>query len=559
MNHFYRKEQEFMKVEQIVVIGGVAAGGSFAARARRLDENARIIVIERGPDVSFANCGLPYCIGGEIQERDVLSVQTPASLKALLNLDVRTQTEATEIDRKNRQVHVKNRVTGQSEWIRYDKLMLSPGAFPRIPDVPGVNDERIMCLRNLVDMDRIMSVAEAGKRVVVMGAGFIGLEMAEQLHRKGLSVEVVQYGPQVLPQVDRQMAQLLEDEMVQHGIGLRLNDHVVRFDNHDSGVGCCLESGMRLEADFVVLSIGIEPESHLAREAGLSLGAKGHIVVNDFMQTSDPDIYAAGDAVETAHRLSGERTALPLGGPANRQGRVAADHIFLGEKARPYPGSLGTAIVRVFGMAAGTTGWTEAALKKNGTPYRKVTVNDVHHAGYYPGAKPLALTVLWNPETGILLGAQAAGQEGVDKRLDVMATAITAGLTVDDLVHLELAYAPPFGSAKDIVNIAGFAATNQRDGLVETVVELPDDPAVQIVDVRGKEMAKASPVPGAINIPFPTLRDNLDRLDRKRTVVTVCALGKNSYFAARVLEQNGFDVKSLGGGMKMMGKKVTKK
>lgn len=541
-----------MESKRILVIGGVAAGASFAARARRLNENARITVIDRGPDVSFANCGLPYHIGGEIQTRDVLSVQTPATLKALLNLDVRTHTEAMEIDRKKKRVYVKNLVTGNGEWIGYDKLMLAPGAFPRIPDVPGVADKRVMTLRNLVDMDRIMALAKAGKRAVVVGAGFIGLEMAEQLHRMGLSVEVVQYGPHVLPQVGKKMAKLLENELVKHGIGVHLNERIVRFENRDSLLECHLQSGDRLEADIVILSIGIEPESRLARQAHLALGSKGHIVVNDFMQTSDPDIYAAGDAVETADRVSNERTAVPLGGPANRQGRVAADHIFLGEKARPYPGSLGTAIVRVFGMAAGTTGSTEDSLKKKGISYGIVTVNDFHHAGYYPHAQPLALTVLWNRQTGVVLGAQAAGQEGVDKRLDVMATAITAGMTIDDLVHLELAYAPPFGSAKDIVNIAGFAATNQRDGLVETVTELPDNPAVQIVDVRGKAMANADPVPGAVNIPMPVLRDNLDCLDREKPVVTVCALGKNSYFASRVLKQNGFDVKSLDGGVKMM-------
>lgn len=541
-----------MEPKQIVVIGGVAAGASFAARARRLNENARIILVERGKDVSFANCGLPYHIGGEIQTRDVLSVQTPATLKALLNLDVKTHTEAIKIDREKKQVYVKDIVTGQGEWIAYDKLMLAPGAFPRIPDVPGIDDESVLTLRNLDDMDRIIAVAKAGRRAVVVGAGFIGLEMAEQLFRKGLSVEVVQYGPQVLPQLGEQMAKLLEIELVQHGIALHLNDRVIRYDKRDSVLECHLESGSILEADFVVLSVGVEPESRLAHEAHLALGKNGHIVVNGFMQTSDPDIYAAGDVVETGHRLSDERVAVPLGGPANRQGRVAADHIFLGKKARPYPGSLGTAIVRVFGTAAGTVGWTQAALEKKGCHYGMVTVNDFHHASYYPGAKPLALTVFWDRDTDVLLGAQAAGQEGVDKRLDVMATAIAAKMTIDDLVHLELAYAPPFGSAKDIVNIAGFAATNGRDGLVDTVSGLPGDPDVQIVDVRGKAMADADPVPGAVNIPMPTLRNNLDRLDRGKPVVTVCALGKNSYFASRVLKQNGFDVKSLAGGTKMM-------
>lgn len=540
-----------MESKQLVIIGGVAAGASFAARARRLNENARIIVIERGPDVSFANCGLPYHIGGEIQTRDGLAVQTPATLKALLNLEVRTQTEATRIDREKKRVYVRNLATGNAEWIAYDKLMLAPGAFPRIPDVPGVGDEKILTLRNLGDMDRIISVMETGKRVVVVGAGFIGLEMAEQLHRKGLSVEVVQYGKQVLPQLGIRMAKLLENELALHGIGLHLNDRIVRFERKDALVECQLESGNLLETDFVILSIGIEPESRLAGEAGLKLGKKGHIAVNDFMQTSDPDIYAAGDVVETTHRLSDERTAVPLGGPANRQGRVAADHIFLAEKARPYPGSLGTAVVRVFDMAAGMTGWSETSLKENGRSYGMVTVNDFHHASYYPGAKPLALTVLWDKETGVLLGAQVAGQDGVDKRLDVMATAITAKMTIDDLVHLELAYAPPFGAAKDIVNIAGFAATNQRDGLVDTVTELPADPGIQIVDVRGKAMVDANPVEGAVNIPMPVLRDNINRINREKPVVTVCAMGKNSYFASRVLKQHGFDVKSLDGGMKM--------
>ena len=324
-----------MEPKQIVVIGGVAAGASFAARARRLNENARIILVERGKDVSFANCGLPYHIGGEIQTRDVLSVQTPATLKALLNLDVKTHTEAIKIDREKKQVYVKNIVTGQGEWIAYDKLMLAPGAFPRIPDVPGSDDESVLTLRNLDDMDRIIAVAKAGKRAVVVGAGFIGLEMAEQLFRKGLSVEVVQYGPQVLPQLGEQMAKLLEIELIQHGISLHLNDRVIRYDNRDSVLECHLESGSILEADFVVLSVGVEPESRLAREAHLALGKNGHIVVNGFMQTSDPDIYAAGDVVETSHRLSDERIAVPLGGPANRQGRDAADHNFLGKKACP--------------------------------------------------------------------------------------------------------------------------------------------------------------------------------------------------------------------------------
>ena len=541
-----------MKPMQILVIGGVAAGASFAARARRLSETAQITVIERGPDVSFANCGLPYHIGGEIPVRDVLAVQTPASLKALLNVDVRTLCEAVSIDREGKRVLVRNLKTEQSEWLPYDKLMLSPGAAPLVPPTPGVDDPRIYTLRNLADMDRIAAASASGMRAVVVGAGFIGLEMAEQLHRKGLSVEVVQLGPQVLPQIDAKMAMLLENELLHHDLKLHLNDQIVRFEGSDSILHCHLASGAKLDADFVVMSIGVRPETNLAREAGLKLGERGHIVVSNFMQTTDPDIYAAGDAVETVDRVLGVQVSVPLGGPANRQGRVAADHLFMGDKARPYPGSIATAIVRVFEVAAGCTGWTEERLQAIGRSYRAVTVNDYQHATYFPGAMPLTLKIIWEPETGVVLGGQAAGYEGVDKRLDVLATAISAKMTIEDLCHLELAYAPPFGSAKDIINLAGFAATNQMDGLVTTVTALPADPNIQLVDVRGKPLSDASPVPGAINIPMPTLRDNLHKLDRNRPVVTLCVLGKNSYFASRVLAQNGFDVKSLDGGLKIL-------
>ena len=541
-----------MKPMQLLVIGGVAAGASFAARARRLSETANITVLERGPDVSFANCGLPYHIGGEIPTRDVLAVQTPATLKSLLNLDVRTRTEAVRIDRDSKRVLVRDLATEQSEWLSYDKLMLAPGAAPRMPQTPGVDDSRIYTLRNLADMDRIVKATGSGMRAVVIGAGFIGLEVAEQLHRKGLSVDVVQIGPQVLAQVDAKIAMLLENELLHHDIKLHLNEQVERFESGDTAIHCHLTSGKKLAADFVVMSIGVEPETTLAREAGLTLGERGHIVVNSFMQTSDPDIYAAGDAVETNDRVLGVQVAVPLGGPANRQGRVAADHVFMPDKARPYPGSIATAIVRVFGVAAGSTGWTEDRLQKVGRPFGSVVVNDYQHATYFPGAMPLTLKILWDTESGVLLGAQAAGHDGVDKRLDVMATAITAKMTIDDITHLELSYAPPFGSAKDIVNLAGFAATNQRDGLVTTVTELPTDPNIQLIDVRGKPVSDANPVPGAVNIPMPTLRANLDKIDKSRPVVTVCALGKNSYFASRVLKQNGFDVKSLDGGMKMV-------
>ena len=536
---------------KVIVIGGVAAGASFAARARRLAESAHITIIERGPDVSFANCGLPYHIGGEIPARDALAVQTPDSLKALLNLDVRTRCEVVRIDRANKRVEVRDLAGGDSEFLAYDKLMLAPGASPLRPAMPGIDDRRIYTLRNLQDMDRIMAVAKTGARAVVIGAGFIGLEMAEQLRHREIEVHLVELQKQVIPPLDAPMAALIESELRHNGIGLHLADGIARFESAEAHVRCHLNSGKTLDADFVILSIGVKPDSELASAAGLRVGARGHIVVDAFQRTSDPDIYAAGDAVETRDRVIDGPTAVPMGGPANRQGRVAADHIFIPEKARPYPGSLGTGIVRAFGAVAGITGWSEKRLLAAKIPYETVTVNDNHHAAYYPGAKPLTLKLLWEPESGRLLGAQVSGAEGVDKRLDVLATAIVARMTVEDLCHLELAYAPPFGSAKDIVNLAGFSACNRRDGLVRHSCELPDDTQVQVVDVRGKPLAEAFPAPvQTINIPFPTLRAKLDTLDKNRPVLTLCAYGKMSYFAARVLAQNGFDVRSFSGGLK---------
>ena len=540
-----------MSSPKLLVIGGVAAGGSCAARARRLCESAEIMIIERGPDVSFANCGLPYFIGGEIAARDVLAVQTPASLKALLNLDVRTRCEAISIDRINKRVEIRDLQSGRNEWQSYDKLMLAPGASPLRPDLPGIDDQRIFTLRNLEDMDRIVAASDNGMRAVVIGAGFIGLEMAEQLHRKGLSVQLVELQKQVIPPLDAPMAALLESELRHHDIAITQGDGVAKFEQCNDHVRCHLASGKVLEADLVVLSIGVKPDSELARSAGLQLGARGHIVVDEFQRTSDPDIYAAGDAVETVDRVMGDQTAVPMGGPANRQGRVAADHIFMPEKARPYPGSQGTAIVRAFDVAAGITGWSEKRLIAANRSYETVTVNDHQHATYYPGAKPLTLKIIWEPESGRLLGAQASGFEGIDKRLDVLATAIVAGMSVEDLCHLELAYAPPFGAAKDVINLAGFAACNRRDGLVSQTTILPEDPNVQIVDVRPKPLSEAFPAPcKVISIPFPTLRANLDKLDRSRPVLTLCAFGKMSYFAARILAQNGFNVTSFSGGLK---------
>jgi NADPH-dependent 2,4-dienoyl-CoA reductase/sulfur reductase-like enzyme/rhodanese-related sulfurtransferase len=537
--------------KRLVIVGGVAAGASCAARARRLDESAQITLIERGPDVSFANCGLPYFIGGEIKQRDALAVQTPQTLKAMLAIDVHTSTEAIAIDRPGKRVQLREIAAGTTEWLPYDKLLLAPGAVPLRPDLPGIDDPRLFTLRSLQDMDRIKAAAASARRVTVIGAGFIGLEMAEQFVRLGKQVTLVELQDQVLPPLDGPMTRLMEDELHRHGVELILGDGIAGFVG-ETALTCRLNSGRTLEADLVVLSIGVRPESALARDAGLELGLRGHIRVNPFMQTSDPDIYAAGDAIEIKDFVSGDATSVPLGGPANRQGRLAADHIFHPEQTKPYSGALGTAIVRAFDVAAGLTGWSEKRLLAAGREYRSVTVNDNHHAGYYPGAKPLLLKLLWDLETGRVLGAQVTGFLGVDKRLDVMATAIMGGLTIDDLAQLELAYAPPFGSAKDIVNLAAFTACNARDGLVTPIDSIPDDPLVQVVDTRPAALVQAHPLTqvSSVNIPLAALRQRLGELDHSRPVVTVCALGKSAYFAARILAQNGFQVSTLTGGIR---------
>jgi NADPH-dependent 2,4-dienoyl-CoA reductase/sulfur reductase-like enzyme/rhodanese-related sulfurtransferase len=535
------------KPETLLVIGGVAGGASAAARARRHSESAHIIVLERGPDVSFANCGLPYHIGGEIPDRAELAIQSPESLRALLNLDVRTLTEATTINRTNKQVRVRSLADGTESLIAYDKLILAPGASPLRPPLPGIDSPLVHTLRNLQDMDRIKSAAAAVNHVAIIGAGFIGLEMAEQLHGIGKKVSVIELQPQALPQLDAEMARPLEDALREKGVELILGDGIDGFETSAREIFAKLKSGRTLSAGLVILSIGVRPESGLAKDAGIDLGPRGHIQVDAFQVTSDPDIYAVGDVCETADPILGRRVAIPLGGPANRQGRTAADHIFLGEEALPYPGSIGTAIVRVFDHSAGISGYSEARLKAENISYQTVTVNGPSHASYFPGAEIITLKLLWSPDDGRVLGAQATGKDGVDKRLDVIATALRGRLTIDDLAHLELSYAPPFGNAKDVINVAGFAAGNIRDGLLVPVADLKDAGA-QIVDVRPAATAKMQPVPGAVNIPLAELRGRLGELDRSQPVFTICQMGKTSYFAARILTNHGFDARSILGG-----------
>jgi NADPH-dependent 2,4-dienoyl-CoA reductase/sulfur reductase-like enzyme/rhodanese-related sulfurtransferase len=535
------------EIETIVIIGGVAGGASAAARARRHSESTHIILIERGPDVSFANCGLPYHIGGEIPDRAELALQTPASLRTLLNLDVRTMTEATAIDRNLREVRVRSLADGSESVIAYDKLILAPGASPLRPPLPGIDSPLILTLRNLQDMDRIKEAAAAVDHVAIIGAGFIGLEMAEQLHAIGKKVSVIELQPQVLPQMDAEMVRPLEKALDDQGVELILGDGIDGFETKSNGIAARLKSGRSLATGLVILSIGVRPESGLAKDAGIDLGPRGHIKVDSYQLTSDPDIYAVGDVCETADPILGKRTSIPLGGPANRQGRTAADHIFTGAKALPYPGSIGTAIVRLFDHAAGITGYSETRLKAEGISYQTVTVNGSSHAGYFPGAETITFKLLWDPETGRVLGAQAGGKAGVDKRLDVIATALRGHLTINDLAHLELAYAPPFGNAKDVVNVAGFAAGNIRDGLLIPVPDLASA-GEQIIDVRPAAVASKRPVPGAKNIPLGELRGRLGEIDRHKPVFTICQMGKTSYFAARILANHGFDARSILGG-----------
>lgn len=536
---------------RIIIVGGVAGGASAAARLRRLDEHASITLIERGADVSFANCGLPYHIGGEIEDRGKLSVQTPASLRAQLAIDVQARTEAISIDRETKTLRIHKLDTDVEEDLGYDKLILSPGATPLKPPLEGIDLPGIYTLRNLQDMDRIKAAAESAQSVLVIGAGFIGLEMAEQLIHLHKEVTLIELVEQVLPQMDAEMVRAVEQELMDNGVKLLLGDGISGFSQGDGTVlSAQLNSGKTITADMVILSIGVRPENQLAKDAGLELGARGHIRTNAHMQTSDPNVYAVGDASETFDPILGGPTAIALGGPANRQGRTAADHIVLGERARPYPGSIGTSIVRVFDVAAGVTGHSEKRLQQMEIEYGKTIITDFNHASYFPGATHLTVKVLWEKSTGRILGGQANGIEGVDKRLDVLATAIKGRLTVDDLEHLELAYAPPFGVAKDPLNTAGFSANNIRSGKLRPVYSLAAAEGSQLLDARPAEMAKLKPIPGAVNIPYPELRQRLGELDKSKPVTTICALGKMSYFAARILTQNGFNVQTHVGGWK---------
>ncbi len=539
---------------KIIIIGGVAGGASAAARARRLSEDARIVLFERGPDVSFANCGLPYYVGGEIDKRDKLLVTTPDRLRSRFGLDVRTQTSVESIDRVAKTVRARDLAWGREYEESYDKLILAPGAAPLRPPIPGIDLPGIFTLRNLQDVDRIKGrVDQAIDKAVVVGAGFIGLELAENLVRRGVATTVVELQDQVLPPFDREMTTPLAGHLTSKGVMLLLGQSAEAFESTPDGLVVLLKSGEKLLTRLVILGIGVRPESGLAVQAGLEVGPRGGIRVNEHLQTNDPDIYAVGDAIEVTDFVLGGPAQVPLAGPANRQGRLAADHIF-GRAAR-YRGTQGTAIVRVFDRTAAMTGASEKLLHRAGRPYRKVYVHPAHHAAYYPGAEAMTLKLLFDPETGRVLGAQAVGGSGVDKRIDVLAMAIQAGMTVFDLEEAELAYSPQYGSAKDPVNMAGFVAAGLLRGDhpqldVEDVLDRPEGQRPYLLDVRTPEEFAASHIPGALNIPVDELRRRLGEVPRDREVAAYCQVGQRGYLATRILLQAGFRAANIGGGYK---------
>jgi NADPH-dependent 2,4-dienoyl-CoA reductase/sulfur reductase-like enzyme/rhodanese-related sulfurtransferase len=525
---------------------------SFAARARRLAEDAQIVVLERDPYVSYANCGLPYHLSGEIADREALLLHTPQSLADSLALDVRTGHEVLAIDTAGHTVAVRERATGREYRESYDALVLSTGAAPVIPPIPGASLPAVRVLRTVPDVDVLRDLVDGGaRRAVVVGAGFIGLEAAEALRHRGLAVTLVELAGQVLPALDPEMARGIELELVRAGVEVRLGTSVtaLREAGH-GGVAADLSDGSQVHADLVLLAAGVRPETSLAAAAGLALGTRGALLVDGHLRTSVPSIYGVGDAIEVADAVTGGPALVPLAGPASRQGRAAADHLF-GHGGQRSP-VLGTAIVRVFGIVAATTGPGEKALRAAGIAHHAVHLHPNSHAGYYPGARPLHLKLLFAPD-GRVLGAQATGGDGADKRIDVIATAIRAGMTVDDLADLELAYSPPFGSAKDPVNLAGMVASNVLAGdlaLWRAGDLLHPDPGTVLLDVRSASEFRSGHLPGALNIPHTELRQRLGEIPRDHSLLVYCASGFRSYLALRLLRQNSWpDVRSLSGGL----------
>jgi NADPH-dependent 2,4-dienoyl-CoA reductase/sulfur reductase-like enzyme/rhodanese-related sulfurtransferase len=534
--------------KKILIVGGVAGGATAAARLRRLDETAEIIMFERGDHISFANCGLPYHIGGTIESRDDLLLQTPESFKRRFNVEVRVRNEVMGIDPPMKQLKVKDLSTGRAYTETYDKLILSPGAAPIKPPIPGIDSDGIFTLRNVLDTDRINDYIDKRKprRALIVGAGYIGLEMAENLHRRGMLVGMVEIADQVLPVMDEEMASFIEPELQKHSIALWLGDTVADLRHSDYRLVVGLKSGMELSCEIVILATGVRPEVELAEQAELEIGTTGGIRVNEELQTSDPDIYAIGDAIEVKDFTLGGPTLTPLAGPANKQGRMVADNIC--GRNRQYDGTQGTAVLKVFDLTVAMTGASEKALARTNTEYERLYLHPANHVGYYPGAKQMHIKLLFTKPQGKILGVQIVGSDGVDRRIDIFAVAIRAGLTVFDLQGLELAYAPPYGSGKDAVNMAGFAASNILDGTVDIVHwdRLADDD--YILDVRTAGEFNRANVPASVNIPLDELRNRLDELPQDTAINLYCGVGLRSYIACRILMQNGFNARNISGG-----------
>ncbi|CAH8770151.1 CoA-disulfide reductase [Paenibacillus dendritiformis] len=542
-----------MKQRKIVIVGGVAGGATAAARLRRLDEHAEIIMFERGEHISYANCGLPYYIGGVIPKRQSLLVQTVQGMSKRFRLDIRTEQEVTAIDRERHIVSVRNGKTGELYEESYDTLILSPGAKPIVPPIEGLNEAKQMfTLRSIPDTDRIKRHVDetSPQRAVIVGGGFIGLEMADNLAHRGIAVTVVEMADQVMAPLDPEMAAIVHHHLQEKGIELILGDGVSAF--QDEGRSIVLSSGRVLPTDMTILSIGVRPENELARSAGLALGERGGILVDEYLRTEDPDIWAIGDAIEVKDYIHGTPAMVPLAWPANRQGRLVADNIY--GKGQPYRGTLGTAVAKVFDLTVAVTGSNAKTLQKLGVPYESVHIHPASHAGYYPGGSPISLKLIFHPETGAIYGVQGVGKQGVDKRIDVVATAIKGNLTVHDLPDLELAYAPPYSSAKDPVNMLGYVASHVVDGEVKVVHYDQIDRMVRegacLIDVRESAERDAGYIEGSIHIPLGDLRSRLDELPRDRPIVVSCQVGLRGYLATRILDQHGFDSMNLSGGYK---------
>ena len=540
---------------KIVIVGGVAGGATAAARLRRLDEQAEIVVFERSGFISYANCGLPYYIGDVITDSDQLTLQTPESFHSRFRVSMKVHHEVTALHPEKHMVSVKNLETGEEFQENYDKLILSPGAKPTQPKLPGTNIDKLFTLRTVEDTLHIKDYIQKNhpKSAILAGGGFIGLELAENLRELGMEVTIVQRPKQLMNPFDSDMAAFIHNEMRKHGVKLALGHTVEGFRETQDGVQVLLKDEAPLQADMVVLAIGVTPDTKLAKEAGLELGIKGSILVNEHMQTSVPDIYAVGDAVQVKHYVTGQAALISLAGPANKQGRIVADHIC--GKNSSYPGSQGSSVIKVFDMTAAVTGVNETNAKKAGLNVDKVVLSPMSHAGYYPGGKVMTMKVVFEKETYRILGAQIVGYEGVDKRIDVLATAIHADMKAQDLAELDLAYAPPYSSAKDPVNLAGFMIENISDGTlkqfhIEDVKNLPHDGSVTLLDTRTPGEYQRGHVDGFVNIPVDNLRERLEEIPKEKPVYVMCQSGLRSYIATRILEGNGYTSYNFSGGFR---------